>query len=381
MPNTSQNREGSMNPDRRCAVALSGRNALRRALVPLCGLLLGLLLALLSLPAPAAPQLEETACNSTQSMVQAAAGRRAMANRQYEVAVNSFRSALEACPQELAHHLSLAAALTSLGNLDDAIREAREYLRFRPDSVDARLLLANACFRAQRFDECRQAAEQVLASDSRNLPALQLRANADYLLGNDEAAIQTLIRALALHPNDSETAYMLGRIYFQQNRVELALGQFQRVLKLDPGSYKAYDNLGLCYEALNQAEVAIQHYMAAIKLVYEDHPEYEWPYANLAELLLKRDEPKKAFSLAAEAAKRNPASARNFYLAGKALWKLEETDLALKWLDQSSRLDANYAEPHYLLGQIYQRLGRSEDAKRELREFQRISKDAPRSRR
>jgi tetratricopeptide (TPR) repeat protein len=132
---------------------------------------------------------------------------------------------------------------------------------------------------------------------------------------------------------------------------------------------------------MNQPDLAIHHYMSAIKLVFKDHPDYEWPYANLAELLLKRDEPKKAFSLAAEAAKRNPASARNFFLAGKALWKLEETDLALKWLNQSTRLDPNYAEPHYLLGQIYQRVGRGEDAKKALQEFQRISKNGPRKRR
>jgi tetratricopeptide (TPR) repeat protein len=339
------------------------------------------LLAMASVPAFAAPQELVGECDSAQSMSHASAGRSSMANRDYKAAVTSFESALRVCPQEQTHHLRLAEAFTALGQFDDAIREAQEYLRFRMDSGEARLILANGYFRAQRFEECRRAVDQVLASDPRNLAALQLRANTDYLLGKDEEATRTLIRALDLYPNDSTTPYMLGRIYFQQNRVEHAVGQFQRVLKLDPNSYKAYDNLGLCYEALNQPDLAIRYYMTAIKLVFEDHPEYEWPYANLAELMLKRDEPKKAFSLAAEAAKRNPASARNFYLAGKALWKLEETDLALKWLDQSTRLDPNYSEPHYLLGQIYQRLGRKEDARKALQEFQRISKDAPRTRR
>jgi tetratricopeptide (TPR) repeat protein len=338
-------------------------------------------LALVAIPARAAPQEPGVDCDSVQSMHYAAAGRRAMTSRQYHDASVAFQNALEACPQELTHHVRLAEALTAEGKLEDAIREAREYLRLRPDSAEVQLLLANACFRAQRFDECRDAVGRVLKTDPRNLTALQLRANADYLLGNDDAATQTLIRALEMYPNDSNTPYMLGRIYFQQNRVELAVGQFQRVLKLEPNSYKAYDNLGLCYEALNQPEEAIRYYMAAIKLVYADHPEYEWPYANLAELMLKRGESKKAFSLAAEAAKRNPASARNFYLAGKALWKLEQTDLALKWLDQSTRLDPNYAEPHYLLGQIYQHLGRTEEAKQALNNFQKITKNNPKTRR
>jgi tetratricopeptide (TPR) repeat protein len=348
-----------------------------RALFPLYWLLAGMIFV----PAPGASQPTESRCDPLQSLTHATAGQRSMASEQYEAAAASFRSALEACPREIAHRLSLAEALTSLGKFEDAIREAQRYLHLRPNANEARLVLANACFRAQRFVECRGAADQVLENDPRNLAALQLRANAEYLLGNDDSATQTLIRTLDFYPDDGNTAYMLGRIYYQQSRVELALGQFRRVLKLDPNSYKAHDNLGLCYEAMNQPDLAIHHFMTAIKLVFKDHPDYEWPYANLAELLLKRDEPKKAFSLAAEAAKRNPASARNFFLAGKALWKLDETDLALKWLDQSSRLDPNYAEPHYLLGQIYQRLGRNEDAKRALQEFQRISKNAPRTRR
>ncbi len=79
---------------------------------------------------------------------------------------------------------------------------------------------------------------------------------------------------------------MLGRIYYQEARLDYAVGQFQRVLKINPRSYKAYDNLGLCYEALGDTELAIRYYLAAIKLVEKDHPEYDWPYANLANLLV-----------------------------------------------------------------------------------------------
>ena len=81
---------------------------------------------------------------------------------------------------------------------------------------------------------------------------------------------------------------MLGRIYYMQGRIDYAVGQFQRVLKVNPQSYKAYDNLGLCYQALGDTGLATRYFLTAIKMVETDHPDYDWPYANLADLLLEK---------------------------------------------------------------------------------------------
>ena len=111
------------------------------------------------------------------------------------------------------------------------------------------------------------------------------------------------------------------------------------MLKINPQSYKAYDNLGLCYQARGETELAIRHFLTAIKMVEKDHPEYDWPYANLADLLLENNDFEKAFAAASKAADRNPRSARNFYLGGKALCKLQKVDLCVNWLQRSVALD------------------------------------------
>lgn len=277
--------------------------------------------------------------------------------------------------------LEEAQNLISNRDFQRAIDVASDYLRENPLSVQGRLVLANAYFMAQKLNDALQAAQQVLELEADHPDALKIKANAEYLLGDFGAAEGTLLGFLVRHPDDEAAAYMLGRMYYQEKRYEHAAGLFQRVLRVNPRSYKAYDNLGLCYEALHETDLAIRHYLTAIKLVEEDHPEYDWPYANLANLLIDQGDLEKAFSAAVKAANRNPHSARNFYLGGKALSKLGETEQAVKWLQRSIELDPRYSEPLYLLGHIYQRMGEKEKAAETFQRFLEVKAQEPAQRR
>jgi len=129
------------------------------------------------------------------------------------------------------------------------------------------------------------------------------------------------------------------------------------VLRINPKSYRAFDNLGLCYESLGDSETATRYFLTAIKLVENDAPDYDWVYANLANLLLEKGDAEKAFAAASKAADRNPYSARDFYLGGKALAALGKNDLSANWLERSASLDPKYPEPLYLLARVYTQLG------------------------
>jgi tetratricopeptide (TPR) repeat protein len=252
--------------------------------------------------------------------------REAMQKHQLEAAVTGFQAAYSACPGEL-------ALLLELGN---------------------------AYFMGQHLSEAKGIALQVLQSDPKNVAALEMKANSEYLLGDSAAAINTFIELLDRHPESVAAAYMLGRIYYQEGQVDAAIGQFERVLRLRADSYKAYDNLGLCYEAKGDDPKATHYFLAAIKLVQQDHSEYDTAYGDLSELLLRTGDNQKAFDAASMAAKRNPASARNFYLGGKALDQLGKTDLSLNWLQRSVALDPNYLQPLYVLARVYHKLGQEQ---------------------
>lgn len=255
------------------------------------------------------------------------------------------------------------------------------FLLLQADPRLAPLEMANGLLVAHRFAEAKAAAIKVLDTDPGNAVALKIKGNAEYFLSDFEQSISTFVTLLDRHPDDEDGAYMLGRIYYQEARVDQAIGQFERTLRVNPRSYRAWDNLGLCWQAKGDTAKATAYFLKAIQLVETDHPDYDWAYANLADLLIKTGDLEHAFAAASKAAKRNPNSARNFYIGAKALDKLEKTDLCLNWLLRAVALDPNYAEPQYLLARVYSKLGQTDKAQAARQRFLAIKAKEPGKRR
>jgi tetratricopeptide (TPR) repeat protein len=128
---------------------------------------------------------------------------------------------------------------------------------------------------------------------------------------------------------------------------------------------------------LSETEKAIRHYLKSIEIVHKDVPEYDWPYANLANLLINQADYKQAFNLATEAAQRNPNSARNYYLVAKALTHLDQSERSFRWLRRSIELDPEYPEPRYLLAQLLRKQGKTDEAQEEFARFKELRAKTP----
>lgn len=237
---------------------------------------------------------------------------------------------------------------------------------------------AQAAFDARQFPEAAAQLKAAIRPCPLLRPRIQLAlGQTQYLLGQDSEAEQSLVAALAANPNHEEALYALGRVYAMQNRFPEAIEKLLAVTKINPANYKAWDNLGTAYDALNRDADALSSFFKALDLVTKDHPEYDWAHANLADFFLRRNQADKAFQLAAEAAGRNPGSARNCFLTAKALVRLDKQELSLRWLERAIELDPQYAEALYLLSQTYRKLGRDADAARMLARFQEASPKRP----
>ncbi len=313
-----------------------------------------------------AAQAQEAGCDLVKSAVRQEEARNAMGARQFTLAAKLLEEAITACPSQRSILLGLAEARAGARDFDAAIRAAERYLEGDPASVAGRVFLAGAYLMARRPKAALAESERVLEGHPAEAAALKIKGNAAYLLGDTAKAIAAFIQLLDRHPADEDGAYMLGRIYYQEGRIDLAIGQFERALKITPGSYKALDNLGLCFVATGDDEKAMRYFLSAIKLVEKDHPEYEWPYINVADLLLKKNDSRRAFDAVSMAVNRNPMSARGFYVGAKALEQLDRAEQSLNWAQRATALDPDYSDAWYLMARLYQKLSqevKSEEAR------------------
>ena len=231
---------------------------------------------------------------------------------------------------------------------------------------------AQSSFQQRAFPDAAQAFEKALLLCPDRPAVLVPLAQTLILAANEPAAEARLREALALAPRHPTALYSLGRLYYTQGRYPEAVTHLKLLTELEPANHRAHDNLALCYDLLQQDTLALKHFFRALDLVKDAHRDYDWAFSNTAEFFLKRDQFDKAFQLAAEAASRNPQSARNFYLTGTALVKLRRDEQSLRWLRRAVELDPAHAEARFQLGHALRRLGRTAEARPHLDKFKEL---------
>ncbi len=339
-----------------------------------------LLVSLLLWVDSAAPgQSVDASVRCLQAAEKVAEGKNLVTQKAYTQAIQDLRAALELCPDSHDAPLELTRAYLAARRFAEAERAANDILRRDPSSEPAQLLLANSYFMQQRFPEAGKTLQKLLAQNDRNADAHKLMGLTLFFYKEYTLAERELALSLQLKPRDTEALYYLGRVYYTQNNFGPATEAFRKLIAWDPNSYKGYDSLGLCYEALEKPDAAAAAFKQAQELARVQDPSYDWPFANLSDMLIKENRFEEAVSYAREAVGINPRSARNQYLLGKALSRGTNLEAPLPYLMKAAQLDPDYAEPHYLLGQLYQKLGRRAEAEREFALFQDISKQTPRS--
>jgi len=256
------------------------------------------------------------------------------------------------------------------GKLDSARGELRDEVQQRGESYETLFLQARILFGEKRYEESLKDLQKSFALNRQD-PRVFLLAGMNWvILERLDLARPFFEEAAHLAPRDAMMQYHLGRYYYSAQRFAQAEGAFRAALKLNPDSVKNYDNLALALEAQRKTEEAEASYRKAIELAEAQKLITEWPWLNLAKLLVEKSRPEESLALLQPAERMNPHSAEVFYVRGKVLQKLgRETD-AEAALQHSIELDPKFPDTHYLLGRIFLKQGRKQDAQHQMAIFQ-----------
>jgi len=294
--------------------------------------------------------------------------------------------------------LKEAGSASALGDVEGAVALARQALAEDPEIVEAHLLLGNFLRKAGRLEEASAAYRDALALDGENQEALYSLAVAYKELGRLDDALAGLERAAALDPRngrviwqvadvrmrqgrfaEAETELLraleldldrprflakLGECYLEMGRPDEAEGRLAEALAANPELAGAHFHLALAREELGRVDEAVAAYRKAVD-VHEDA--YRASF-NLGKLLLRSGRAREAAEAFRTTVEIRPQFGTGHLYLAKAL--LDAGDLAAA--EEAARRGLDLApEPgvaplgHFVLADVYSRLGRPREAERE----------------
>lgn len=181
---------------------------------------------------------------------------------QKELAVQEYKTLVQAKPQSPELALELGLAYQTAGSLPQAIAEFERAERMIPKDARPYALLGRAQDASGRKPEALAAYRQSLALDNRNPYVMN---NLAFLMaetgGNLTDAMRLVQEALQQYPNESSFNDTIGWIYLKQNNFPTAIQIFQRLKQQSPREVEYRIHLGQALLAAgnrNQARLELE---------------------------------------------------------------------------------------------------------------------------
>ena len=354
-----------------------------------------------------------SACGYAQSQPAEASQYLSRATAAYErqdwkEAASDYSAALKLDPSDADAFARLGISYQALGMLDQAANALDHALRLKPDLPDVGILLAFIRVQEGRYPEAVTLLEKGL-DDSNSDPPLRLRAgerlvDVCFLLGREDEGVQSLQKLKKLAPDDPDVLYAASKVYSA-----LWKSSVERLYAKDPNSYQAHQVLANAAEAKENFAEAAKEY----RLVLQIQPHLPGPHYRLGMVILRQGataereqealsefqkelevdpgdlashveigeleldlhQPEDAEKHFSRAIQLQPSDARARVDLGKLLVQKKEFEKALQQLQLAIRSAPGNENAYYQLMLAYRGLGREQDAKAALADFQKLRQE------
>jgi len=294
-------------------------------------------------------------------------GMKALDEKRYQAAVDSFKQAVAADPKDYSLHFNLALAYSLMGQHAEAIPEYKKTLELKPGLVQAELNLGISLLREKQPAD----AVPYLTAAAEN--AKEYRPNyylAEALLGAGEPtkAEQAYTAALAIDPKSPAAELGLAHALAKEQRLDDAAAHFKKAAELDARYRDDLLELASLYEAAKQPEPAMG--------IYQQFPDNPGAQERLGELLLQAGRPADAIPCLETAVAKSPSDANRAALA-EAYLKNNAPDKALPVVEKILESTPNDFEIRMLHGRIIRDQRKFPEAAAEFARAAQLKPDAP----
>jgi len=306
--------------------------------------------------------------------------------------------ALPACGQspDPVAPLRQAEDLVDGGHLDQALQKLDTLAAEQPEPAGVEYLRGMVFYQQGKMVEAGAAFAKAVAQDPKNLEAMQMEGVSLFRVGKPAQAVPLLEQARRSVPNanidpnyvlglcyidtgryddarrafasqygfapDSPPSYLLAaRMLLRREYLPIAEASARKALALNPGIPRAHLLLG---------EIALAHGQLANAIAdFEQERDLDplngAVYERLGDTYIRAGDFNRAQQALDRAVLLEPNVNIPFILLGKILLKQQNSSMAKLYLEHALQMDPKNYMAHYLLGQAYRALGRTDDAARE----------------
>ena len=282
--------------------------------------------------------------------------------KKYDEAVSYARQSIDRKPDDIDARILLGNIYFEMARYTDAIEQYRKALEAAPENPTVLYNLATALLKIG--DEFAAAEYLKRAASIDKFGEIAFRASSSLGImytekGDLELAEQYLKQSVSIRPNDPVSRYNLGLVYMKRGKEEEALREFAIAEEHSAEEIKMLENLGDVYGRLGRYDKSVNLYEKILK----NNSRNVRILARMGEIHYKNGELDKAFDAYRKITMIEPASenARNAYLnMGNILDDAQRFDEAAEAYQKAISLNAKDENAFYNLGIVYRNSNKPE---------------------
>lgn len=286
----------------------------------------------------------------------------AMRRKEWDRALGFLQKAAKLAPNVSGIRLNIGLVKFRRGDYAEAIPPLSSVVRDQPDSVQARYLLGLCDLLTERYADAVAALRPLWPQKENDFMYLYAVSIAADGAAQKELSERALTQLVNVGGDSPEFHLMLGKAYLNQQETQKAVEELQRAASKNPNLPFVHLNLGIAYVRAGDNARGEEEFRQDIRI----EPDVPEPYQLLGEFYVRAgrdDDAEKFFKEALQRDARMPDALSGL---AKVYLRQEKYPQALAAADAALRIAPNAGNLHFVRGRILTKMGRPDEAKKEL---------------
>lgn len=286
----------------------------------------------------------------------------AMRRKEWARALSFLQKAAKLAPNVSGIRLNIGLVEFRQGDYAEAIPSLSSVVRDQYDTPQARYLLGLCDLLTERYTDAVAALEPLWPQKENDFMYLYVLSIAADGAGQKELSEKALTQLLNTGGDGPEFHLMLGKAYLNRQETQQAVEELERAASINPNLPFVHLNLGIAYVRAGDSARGEEEFRRDISI----EPDLADPYQLLGEFYARAGKDGEAEKSFKEALQRDPKMPDALSGLAKIHLRQEKYQEALAEADAALRLAPSAGNLHFIRGRILTKMGRIDEAKKEL---------------